>query len=47
MVSVVLSLHVFLVVYLANSIGAVDTNYAVGTGIYDVTGPASEINMVN
>ena len=25
---------------------AVDTNYMVGAGIYDVTGPASEINMV-
>lgn len=24
-----------------------DTNYSVGTGIWDVTGPAAEINMVS
>lgn len=40
------SLLVCCSIVLALRADAVDTNYVVGTGIYDVTGPAAEINMV-
>ncbi|KAF6017634.1 CDase [Bugula neritina] len=40
------SLLVCCSIVLALRADAVDTNYVVGTGIYDVTGPAAEINMM-
>ena len=34
-------------IWLVGSASSVETNYVVGTGIYDITGPAAEINMVS